>query len=210
MSEFNVTPVEQVSEIHDGERYFTVPVHKARKMQTSKFTFRVIGKIGKGTFGTVQKVITPEGEQYAMKEVEFDPRYKNREVSIMRMLDHPNCCRLFYYYVEKNPGTELAVRLIMELYPTSMAAFVASHRQKKEDMPEFYIRLYLYQLLRGVAYLHQEEIAHRYVLLNLSSDCMEPGISYCRPNTPRTQPRTHDSKLGARAYFKTVTHFPET
>lgn len=169
MSEFNYTPVEEQSETRNGERWIVVPVHKAKKMQQCKLSYRVVADIGKGTFGTVKKIVTPDGEQYAMKQVEYDPRYKNREVSIMRSLDHPNCCRLFFYYVEKDSLTlELKVRLIMELYPSSLAGLISQHRRNREDLPIIYIRLYLYQLLRGVAYLHLEEIAHRYCSFSLN------------------------------------------
>ncbi|XP_003748463.1 glycogen synthase kinase-3 beta-like [Galendromus occidentalis] len=161
MSDFNCTPVEPRSEVRDGHHWTIVTVKKARKMQELPFTYRVMGPIGKGTFGTVQKICTPDGEHYAMKQVDFDPRYKNREVSIMRILDHPNCVRLHYYYLDRDPYMELSVRLIMDLFPTSLSAVIVQNRRKREDIPEFYIRLYLYQLLRGVAYMHSEEIAHR-------------------------------------------------
>lgn len=162
MSEFDFTPVEEDIVYRDGEEWSVVTVLKAKKMTKCKFYFRVADDIGKGTFGMVRDIVTPDGEHYAMKQLEYDPRYKNREVSIMRSLNHPNCIQLFYYYVERDRRTsELTVNLIMELFPLSLSTLLAQCRRHRDEITILHIRLYMYQLLRGVAYMHLQRIAHR-------------------------------------------------
>ena len=41
--------------------------------------------------------------QVAIKRVLQDPRYRNRELSIMKQLDHPNIVPLKHYYHAKTP-----------------------------------------------------------------------------------------------------------
>jgi len=48
-----------------------------------------------GSFGVVYKAKVYEtGETVAVKKVFHDPKYKCRELEIMRELKHPNCVRL--------------------------------------------------------------------------------------------------------------------
>jgi serine/threonine protein kinase len=71
--------------------------------------------IGTGTFGTViQCVLKETNETVAIKKVVQDKRYKvcykivafsllqNRELQVMKILDHPNCVKMKYFYFETN------------------------------------------------------------------------------------------------------------
>jgi serine/threonine protein kinase len=61
--------------------------------------------IGNGSFGVVyQAVVNSTGETVAIKKVLQDRRYKNRELQIMRIVDHPNIVNVrdcFYSRGEK-------------------------------------------------------------------------------------------------------------
>ncbi|OII72749.1 protein kinase domain-containing protein [Cryptosporidium andersoni] len=59
-----------------------------------------LGKIlGTGSFGIVCEVTDIDnGQRYALKKVLQDPRYKNRELDIMKILDHPNIIKLIDYF----------------------------------------------------------------------------------------------------------------
>ena len=55
--------------------------------------------IGNGSFGVVyQARLTTTGEMVAIKRVLQDKRFKNRELQIMRRLDHCNIVKLKYYF----------------------------------------------------------------------------------------------------------------
>ncbi|XP_022664387.1 cyclin-dependent kinase 12-like isoform X2 [Varroa destructor] len=163
MSEFECTPVEVCREKHNGEEWHNVTVRKAKDGNKVKLIYKEVGDVGKGTFGTVRKIVTQDGQTYALKRLEHDPRFKNREVAIMRELDHTNCCRLFYYYSEKTEAgkPEMSINLVMEYVSDTLSAIVSRSRKQSEDINHFLIQLYLYQLLRGTAYMHSKKIAHR-------------------------------------------------
>lgn len=64
--------------------------------------------LGNGSFGVVCEAICLEtGEKVAIKKVLQDPRYKNRELDVMKELGHPNVVGLKdYFYTEVPLGDE--------------------------------------------------------------------------------------------------------
>ena len=55
--------------------------------------------IGNGSFGVVyQAKLCETGEMVAIKKVLQDKRFKNRELQIMRRLDHCNIVSLLYFF----------------------------------------------------------------------------------------------------------------
>ena len=55
--------------------------------------------IGNGSFGVVyQAKLCDTGEMVAIKKVLQDKRFKNRELQIMRRLDHCNIVSLLYFF----------------------------------------------------------------------------------------------------------------
>ena len=55
--------------------------------------------IGNGSFGVVyQAKLVPSGELVAIKRVLQDKRFKNRELTIMKTLDHCNIVKLKYFF----------------------------------------------------------------------------------------------------------------
>lgn len=73
------------------------------KAQTVSYSATKV--IGSGSFGVVfQATVGETGEFVAIKKVFQDKRFKNRELQIMRMLEHPNIVQLkhcFYSTGEK-------------------------------------------------------------------------------------------------------------
>lgn len=74
MSEFECTPVEVSREERNGEEWHVACVKKATDGNKVRLIYREVGDVGKGTFGTVQKILTIEGSTYALKRLEHDPR----------------------------------------------------------------------------------------------------------------------------------------
>ena len=50
--------------------------------------------LGKGAFGVVYSARTPDGSVVAVKKVLLDPRYKNRELEMMRLIHNRYCINL--------------------------------------------------------------------------------------------------------------------
>lgn len=63
--------------------------------------------LGNGSFGVVCEARCLEtGEKVAIKKVLQDPRYKNRELDVMKELNHPNVVVLKdYFYTEGPPSS---------------------------------------------------------------------------------------------------------
>lgn len=60
--------------------------------------------LGNGSFGVVCEARCLEtGEQVAIKKVLQDPRYKNRELDVMKELNHPNVVTLKDYFYTDVP-----------------------------------------------------------------------------------------------------------
>ncbi|OQR70985.1 glycogen synthase kinase-3 beta-like [Tropilaelaps mercedesae] len=78
----------------------------------------------------------------------------------MRSLDHLNCVRLFYYFVTQLVDG-LHLNLVMEFMSDSLASILCRHGRANFDIHPTMIQIYLYQILRGTAYLHSKNIAHR-------------------------------------------------
>ena len=66
---------------------------------TKEITYTDSKVIGNGSFGVVFQARLRENDQIvAIKRVLQDKRFKNRELNIMRKLDHCNIVKLLYYF----------------------------------------------------------------------------------------------------------------
>jgi len=84
----------------DGHRTTTVLATLGpppdRQQEISYTDFRIIGN---GSFGVVyQARLLETNDLVAIKKVLQDKRFKNRELQIMRRLDHTNIIRLQYFF----------------------------------------------------------------------------------------------------------------
>jgi len=122
--------------------------------------------LGTGSFGIVYESVDVEtGEPVAIKAVYQDKRYKNRELQIMRELDHPNVVTLkhfFYHHDEqKDPENDLYLNLVMEFIPETVYRIVRNHAKAKKLVPIEFVRVYMWQLCRALNYIHSVGICHR-------------------------------------------------
>ena len=68
--------------------------------------------IGNGSFGVVyQAKLCETGEMVAIKKVLQDKRFKNRELQIMRRLDHCNIVSLLYFFYTTRDALAATTRL---------------------------------------------------------------------------------------------------
>ncbi|KAF5951934.1 hypothetical protein HYC85_009878 [Camellia sinensis] len=70
--------------------------------------------VGTGSFGVVYQAKCREtGEIVAIKKVLQDKHYKNRELQIMKMMDHPNVVALKHCFFSKTVKEELYLNLVL-------------------------------------------------------------------------------------------------
>lgn len=126
--------------------------------------------IGHGSFGTVFKsqLVQPFQTTIAIKKVLQDKRFKNRELQIMKSLDNVYITKLFFYNYEtdghstpNSNNNNLYLNLIMEFLPSTLYKRNQFYSIRKTPMPLNESKLYLYQILQGLSYLHSRNICHR-------------------------------------------------
>jgi len=120
--------------------------------------------VGHGSFGVVVRatVQEKEGETVAIKKVLQDKRYKNRELQIMQQLKHPNIVELKNnFYTNGEKPDEVFLNLVLEFVPDTVYRVSRHYSKMKQTLPYIYTKLYTYQILRALSYIHSIGICHR-------------------------------------------------
>jgi len=128
--------------------------------------FAALSILGKGTFGVVYRAKEEKSDDFiAIKRVFQDKKYKNRELDILKELNHPNIISLkhfFYTKVENGQnGPEIYLNCVMDYFPQTLARILSTNFQSRKQLEPFIAKLYAYQMLSSLKYLHSKNIAHR-------------------------------------------------
>ncbi|KAA6390944.1 MAG: putative Glycogen synthase kinase-3 beta [Streblomastix strix] len=118
---------------------------------------------GNGSFGVVlQAKLTETGEVVAIKKVMQDRKFKNRELQVMKIIDHPNCVRMrHYFFTTEGTPEKTYLNVVMEYVPQTVYSVCRYFTKQRKLMPSFYVKLYSFQLCRSLAYIHGLGICHR-------------------------------------------------
>lgn len=128
------------------------------------YTYTATEIIGSGSFGVVYKAIINETDEVvAIKKVFQDKRYKNRELQILKELNHPNVIKLRNYFYTKGDqhANEIYLNCVMDFIPETLSKIVKHSHEAKTQTPLLLIKLYAYQMLKSLAYIHAVGICHR-------------------------------------------------
>ncbi|XP_022108540.1 glycogen synthase kinase-3 beta-like [Acanthaster planci] len=140
----------------DGNRVTTVTatsgaVTNARQEASNvEISYTETKIIGNGSFGVVhQAKLTDTGEMVAIKKVLQDKRFKNRELQIMRKLDHCNIVRLKYFFYssgEKSSSSgkqrdEVYLNLVLEYVPETVYRVARHYSKNKQTIPILYVKV---------------------------------------------------------------------
>lgn len=131
--------------------------------QAQEISYTDTKVIGNGSFGVVyQARLMDTNEQVAIKRVLQDKRFKNRELQIMKRLDHCNIVKLkYYFYTSGDKKEEVYLNLVLEYIPETVYRVARHYNRQKLTIPIPFIKLYMYQLFRSLAYIHSLGICHR-------------------------------------------------
>ncbi|GAA5965917.1 hypothetical protein JCM8115_000746 [Rhodotorula mucilaginosa] len=147
--------------------YHTVRVRDADSGRSVQLVFSETHVVGEGSFGIVtcaQLYSNNEHERgvVALKRTRQDKRFKCREMQIISAVLHPNIVKLRYYWYEADEQSDdLFLNLVFEYLPETLYCLYRSYVKRRQYFPDILIKLYTYQLLRGLAYLHARGICHR-------------------------------------------------
>jgi serine/threonine protein kinase len=145
-------------------------------------TFAADKVIGNGSFGVVyQAHVVETGEQVAIKKVFQDKRYKNRELQIMKELSHPNIVTLKHaFYTNGEKPEEVFLNVVMEYLSDTVYRMVKYFTKAKMNFPEVLVKLYTYQVARGLIYLHELGVCHRDIKpQNILVDAKSHSVKIC-------------------------------
>ncbi|CAE6926914.1 CPK4 [Symbiodinium sp. CCMP2592] len=128
--------------------------------------YRVLGVLGKGSFGVVRKVQCRQTK--AMRVMKIVDKQKAlsggyplklimEEIDKLKSLDHPAVLRLFEYYADSR-----SLYLITDLLPGGdlLEAVEKSYAEKKQ-LPEAWVAAVFRQACEGVAYCHAKGVMHK-------------------------------------------------
>jgi glycogen synthase kinase 3 beta len=152
------------------------------KEDSKAHTYNATRVVGNGSFGVVYQASEAEsGDTVAIKKVLQDKRYKNRELQIMKELSHPNIVRLrHYFYTRGEKEEEVFLNIVMDFYPDTAYKIVKQYLKAKQTVPLVLVKLYSYELMRALAYLHGIGVCHRDIKpQNLLIDPITHKLSLC-------------------------------
>ncbi|OCL08983.1 Pkinase-domain-containing protein [Glonium stellatum] len=135
-----------------------IPVKMDRKHPSS---FQQLEKLGEGTYATVFKGRNRQtGEFVALKEIHLDseegtPSTAIREISLMKELKHENIVSLHDVI-----HTENKLMLVFEYMDKDLKKYMDS-RGDRGQLDPVTIKSFMYQLLRGIAFCHENRVLHR-------------------------------------------------
>lgn len=159
----DANPNVKVTQSKDGTKITSVEATiGAPPDRTVEIRYVDINVIGKGSFGVVHQArLVDEDEMVAVKLVLQDKRFKNRELQIMRTLDHCNVVKLKYFFYTGGEKDEVYLNLVMEYIPETVYRVARHYSKSRQSIPMLYVKLYMYQLFRSLAYIHSLGICHR-------------------------------------------------
>ncbi|SCV02717.1 LAMI_0H02278g1_1 [Lachancea mirantina] len=130
----------------------------------SSSQFKQLEKLGNGTYATVYKGLNKTtGVYVALKEVKLDseegtPSTAIREISLMKELRHDNIVRLYDVI-----HTENKLTLVFEFMDNDLKKYMDSRTvgNAPQGLETNLVKYFEWQLLRGVAFCHENRILHR-------------------------------------------------
>lgn len=154
--------------------------------------YTIIDTIGSGAYGVVVSARDmATGEQVAIKKIEkafehatFTKRTL-RELKILRLLNHENIIRIKSIQLPRSSEDLEEIYVISELMETDLSSIIKSPQPLSDEHCQFF----LYQILRGLKYMHTACILHRdlkprNLLVNSNCDLKICDFGLARPNVP--------------------------
>ena len=155
---------------------FNINVEDLERETQNRYTFTRM--LGRGAYGVVVAAIEKEtGNEVAVKRVErifesdLDAKRILREIRLLQHLKHQNISNLLDISTLNDFENFRAIILVTDLMDTDMYQIINSDQQLLVD----HHRYFIYQLLRGLKYIHSANVIHRdlkpsNLLLNANCD----------------------------------------
>jgi serine/threonine protein kinase len=115
--------------------------------------------LGLGSFGVVyQAQVIETGEIVAIKAMKLTER--DKEIQVLReFIGHPNIVQLKGAFVSKEEA-DPKLNLVMDFCSDTLHRVIKHNKQLDQHMDALRVKLYQYQLLRGLNFVHMKGIVH--------------------------------------------------
>ncbi|EEH56860.1 uncharacterized protein MICPUCDRAFT_44271 [Micromonas pusilla CCMP1545] len=130
--------------------------------EANRFTIHEV--VGKGSYGVVCSATDNKtGEKVAIKKITdvfehvSDATRILREVKLLRVLKHPDIVEVKHIVLPPNPREYKDIFVIFELMETDLHQVIKAN----DDLTHEHHQFFLYQLLRGLKYVHTANVYHR-------------------------------------------------
>lgn len=126
--------------------------------------YQVSEVIGKGSYGVVAAAIdTQTGERVAIKKINdvfdhvSDATRILREVKLLRLLRHPDIVQIKHIMLPPSRREFRDIYVVFELMESDLHQVIKAN----DDLTPEHHQFFLYQLLRGMKYIHAANVFHR-------------------------------------------------
>ena len=125
--------------------------------------YEIIKDIGGGSYGVVYEGVNLEtNEKVAIKKLKqkidsWEDCMNQNEVFFLRKLIHPNIIKLIE--VIREPNSDIS--FVFEFCDCNLYEFITNHRKRKKAISEEKIHNIIYNITKGLSYLHSNNIMHR-------------------------------------------------
>ena len=125
--------------------------------------YEIIKDIGGGSFGVVYEGINKQtNEKVAIKKLKqkidsWEACMNQNEVYFLRKLIHPNIIKLIE--VIREPNSDIS--FVFEFCDCNLYEYITNHRKRKKAISEDKIHNIIYNITKGLSYLHSQNIMHR-------------------------------------------------
>ena len=130
-------------------------------MKTKESKYIKTSKLGEGTYGIVYRAKDQKGQEiYALKKIRLQveeegiPSTAIREISLLKELNHVNIVKL--YEVLHTPKK---LTLVFEYVEKDLKKVIDEAKEGGLDIK--LVKSFLYQLLKGVDFIHKHKVLHR-------------------------------------------------
>lgn len=177
-------------EIKHGGHYVVYNLHGSLFEVSAKYV-PPIRPIGRGAYGLVCAAINSETrEEVAIKKISkafdniIDAKRTLREIKLLRHMDHENIIAIKDIIRPPKKEAFSDVYIIYELMDTDLHQIIQSNQPLTDDHCQYF----LYQLLRGLKYVHSAKVLHRdlkpsNLLLNANCDLKIGDFGLARTTT---------------------------
>mmetsp|Transcript_13085 Transcript_13085/g.41374 ORF Transcript_13085/g.41374 Transcript_13085/m.41374 type:complete len:382 (+) Transcript_13085:339-1484(+) len=126
--------------------------------------YSLVEVIGKGSYGVVCSAIdNTNGEKIAIKKITdvfehvSDATRILREIKLLRHLRHPDIVQLRHIMLPNDAKGYKDIYVVFELMETDLHQVIKAN----DDLTAEHYQFFLYQLLRGLKYIHTANVFHR-------------------------------------------------